>query len=65
MDGRRIKSVLQFFLDFLSIKNMFIPTYIYSQKLSQTFLLVSTFHVKLGVVVKNFKITAVADVKDF
>ena len=32
--------------------------YIYTQKLSPTFLWVSEFHVKLGVVVKNFKINA-------
>ena len=32
--------------------------YIYSQKLSATFLWVSKFYDKFGVVVKNFKITA-------
>ena len=37
---------------------MYIPTKIYTQKLSATFLWVSKFHVKLGVVVKNFKIKA-------
>ena len=60
MDGMgwNIKSVFQITLYFVSVKNMYIPIYIYTQKLSPTFLLVTKFHVKLGVVVKNFKITA-------
>ena len=37
---------------------LYINIYIYTQKLWPTFLWVSNFHVKLGVVVKNFKITA-------
>ena len=35
---------------------MYIPTYIYTQKLSPTFLWVSKFDVKLGSVVMIFKI---------
>ena len=37
---------------------IYIYTWIYTKKLSPTFLWVSKFHVKLGVVVKNLKITA-------
>ena len=35
---------------------MYIPTYIFTLKLSPTFLWVSKFYVKLAIVVKNFKI---------
>ena len=37
---------------------MYLPTYIYIKKFLPTFLWVSKFHVKLGFVVKNLKITA-------
>ena len=58
-DGRtEIKSVLRFSLYFVRIQIMYISTYMCHQNLSPTFLLVSKFYVKLGVVVKTFKITA-------
>ena len=46
-----------FILCIISIYNMYICTYIDNRKLSPTFLWVSKFVVKLGFVVKNFKIT--------
>ena len=57
VDGRGIKSVLQFSLYFVGIQIMYMYTCIYSRKLSPTFLWLSKFDVKLGVVVKNFNIT--------
>ena len=56
--GRNIKGVLQFCSYFEGTQIMYTCTYMYPQKLSPTFLWVSKFDVKLGVVVKNFKITA-------
>ena len=49
---------LQFSLYFVRIHIMYISTYICNQNLSPKFLWVSKFDVKLGVIVKNFKITA-------
>ena len=58
MDGRNIKSVLQYSSYFVGIYIRYIPTYIDNKKLSPTFLWVSKFDVKLGVGVKSFKFTA-------
>ena len=58
VDGRGIKFFLQCASNFVGIYKMYICTYIHTKKLSPTFLWVSKFHVKLGVVVKTFKITA-------
>ena len=55
--SRNIKCVLQFSLYFVGIKIMHMYTYIYSQKLSPTFLWVSKFDVKLGSGGKIFKFT--------
>ena len=49
---------LQFSLYFVRIHIMYISTYICNQNLSPKFLWVSKFDFKLGVIVKNFKITA-------
>ena len=58
VDGRYIKSVLQFSSHLVGIYIKYIPTYTRNKKLSPTFLWVSKFDVKLGVVLKIFKITA-------
>ena len=57
-DGWGIKSVLQFSLYFVCIYILYLTSYICSQNLSPTSLWVSKFDVKLGVVIKIFKITA-------
>jgi len=56
--GWGIKSVLQFSLYFVCIYILYLTSYICSQNLSPTSLWVSKFDVKLGVVIKIFKITA-------
>ena len=57
-DGWGIKSVLQFSLYFVCIYILYLTSYICSQNLSPTSLWVSKFDVKLGVMIKIFKITA-------